>query len=186
MCSRLGLFLNVFEQLVSLVPNELYQYLSTHSDYLLNSFATNFQKVSIINIFRYLLDTPITSSLSDGSTLEGPWWHDSDHLLSLLLDSLQSPDRAHYIELLFWTILTRGLPIELASLSLRSSPEPSNSTRAIFSFSRCSPPRFSSRCFASPSPLPARTSPVRPSACSPGYSGTPWMNVFLSVKTDDF
>ena len=104
MPSRLGLFLNMFEQLISIVPEELYQYLSTNSDHLLASFASNFDKISILNIFRLLLDTPISSTLSDGSLLEGPWWHDSNHLLSLLLDSLASPDCAQNIELLFYTL----------------------------------------------------------------------------------
>ncbi|CBK19916.2 uncharacterized protein [Blastocystis hominis] len=109
---RQGLFFNMFEQLISIVPEELYQYLSTNSDHLLASFASNFDKISIVNIFRILLDTPITSTLSDGSILEGPWWHDSNHLLSLLISSLASPDCAPNIELLFYTILTRGLPLE--------------------------------------------------------------------------
>ena len=112
MRSRQGLFFNMFEQLISIVPEELYQYLSTNSDHLLASFASNFDKISIVNIFRILLDTPITSTLSDGSILEGPWWHDSNHLLSLLISSLSSPDCAPNVELLFYTILTRGLPLE--------------------------------------------------------------------------
>lgn len=112
MHSRLGLFFNMFEQLLSIAPEELYQYLSTNSDHLLASFASNFDKISILNIFRLLLDTPISSTLSDGSILEGPWWHDSNHLLALLLESLASPDCAPNVELLFYTILTRGLPLE--------------------------------------------------------------------------
>ena len=112
MFSRLGLFLNVFEQILSDASEELYQYLSANSESLLSSFATHFNKISIVHLFCMLLDTPISSTESKDPSLQGPWWHDNDHLLHILLESLQSPDCSPSIELIFWSILTRGLPLE--------------------------------------------------------------------------
>lgn len=102
MCSRLGLFVAPMEQIVSTIPELLYDYLVKDGAKWVARFFASFDRISIVDIFRELLDLP--------SYNERPWWVDSSAVIDHLLDALKEEKSCFGAELTLWTIITRGIP----------------------------------------------------------------------------
>ena len=61
-CSRLGLFVVPMEQIVSTIPELLYDYLTKDATKWIARFFVRFDRISIVDIFRALLDLPSDST----------------------------------------------------------------------------------------------------------------------------
>ena len=62
MCSRLGLFVAPMEQIVSTIPELLYDYLVKNAAKWVARFFSSFDRSSVVDIFRELLDLPSYST----------------------------------------------------------------------------------------------------------------------------
>ena len=61
---RLGLFQVVVRALVQKIPCSLYAYLSANSDWILRELSSHYNNLVMLNISRFLLDIPLTSTFS--------------------------------------------------------------------------------------------------------------------------
>lgn len=116
MMSRyLGYFDCVFDGMVRKSSQVLYDYLSKHSNDLLSRFASHMNRLTIVNILRYLLDVPLMSTILFIHYIidDQPWWNDSQAFLNSFISYLDKEDCSSGVTLFLVSVIQRGTCFEL-------------------------------------------------------------------------
>ena len=97
----------VIETLVEQIPRYLYRYLHDNTDYIIPRLLERFDDLSVVSIFRYLLDLPL-SDLTDSQLEVKPWWGDNSKFCNALLNTLKNPKTTVLTSEFLITIIHRG------------------------------------------------------------------------------